>query len=173
MSGKARILGVMKRVGVVLILILAFAGLADSAYIAQNEASGTPLLCNIQNFSGCNIVAASQYSHLFGIPLAQYGVIFYSIIFILAALEIVIFDRLLRRVLQAASLIGLISSLYFVFVQMFFIGAFCIYCSMSGLITLLIFILASFIEPIRDRIEQHSPPSVPPTPPHLRMPPAA
>ncbi len=171
MNGKARILGGMKRVGVVLILILAFAGLADSAYIAQNEASGTPLLCNIQNFSGCNVVAASQYSHLFGIPLAQYGVIFYSIIFILAALEIVIFDRLLRRVLQVASLIGLVSSLYFVFVQIFFIGAFCIYCSVSGLITLLIFILAGLIEPIRRRTNQML--STTPPPPHLRMPPAA
>lgn len=162
----------MKRLGVAGILILAFCGLADSAYIAQHDASGAPLLCNIQNFSGCNVVAASQYSHLFGIPLAQYGVMFYSIVFILAALEIVIFDRLLRRVLQVASLIGLISSLYFVFIQMFFIGAFCIYCSISGLITLLIFILASFIEPVRVRAAHHVPPS-PPTPPHLRMPPAA
>src|SRR5450756_2536745 len=106
MNGKARILGVMKRVGVVLILILAFAGLADSAYLAQHEASGTPLLCNIQNLSGCNIVANSQYSHIFGIPTAEFGVLFYSILFVLAALELVIFDRLLRRVLQGFALIG-------------------------------------------------------------------
>lgn len=160
----------MKRVGVIFILILAFCGLADSAYIAQHEASGTPLLCNIQNFSNCNVVAASQYSHLFGVPLADYGIMFYSIVFILAALEIVIFDQLLRRMLQIASLLGLLSSLYFVFVQMFFIGAFCIYCSVSGLITLLVFILASLIEPIRVRLTTQ--PSVPQPPPHLRMPPA-
>jgi len=158
----------MKRLGVVGILILAFAGLADSAYIAQHEASGTPLLCNIQNFSNCNVVAASSYSHLFGVPLAYYGIMFYSIMFILAALEIVIFDQLLRRMLQAASIVGLVSSLYFVFVQMFFIGAFCIYCSLSGLITLLIFILATLIEPIRKQIATATPPL---TPSHLPMPP--
>lgn len=157
----------MKRLWVVGILILAFCGLADSIYIAQHEASGTPLLCNIQNFSNCNVVAASQYSRLFGVPLADYGIMFYSVLFILAALELVIFDRLVRRLLQAASIVGLVSSLYFVFVQMFFIGAFCIYCSVSGLITLLVFILASLLEPIR-RV-----PSAIPPPPHLRMPPTA
>jgi len=151
--------------GVVLILVLAFFGLADSLYLTQSELSGTPLLCNIQNLSGCNIVAASQYSHLFGIPLAEFGILFYSIVFILAALEIIIFDQLLRRALQVASLMGLASSLYFVFVQMFFIGAFCIYCSVSGLISLGIFVSASFIEPIKRRTSQVSP--------HLSMPPKA
>lgn len=172
---KTRILDRMKRLGVVLILILAFFGLANSAYLAQHEASGTPLLCDIQNFSGCNVVAASQYSYLFGIPLAEYGVLFYGIIFVLAALEIVIFDRLVRRVLQVAALIGVISSLYFTLVQMFLIGAFCIYCFVSALIALLILILASFIEPLRG-LTKPPPPALPPqhfsmSHPHLPMPP--
>ena len=159
----------MKRIGVVGILILAFFGLADSLYLAQSELSGTPLLCNIQNLSGCNIVAASQYSHLFGIPLAEFGVLFYAVLFILAALELAIFDQLLRRVLQATSLIGVISSLYFTIMQVFFIGALCIYCSASAFIALFIFILATLIEPLR---KQKSP--TPPTEssPRFSMPPS-
>lgn len=144
-------LGVMKRIGVVLILLLAFFGLADSIYLTQSELSGAPLICNIQNLSGCNIVAASQYSHLFGIPLAGYGVLFYGILFVLAALELVLFDQLVRRVLQVGAIIGVVASLYFTFVQVFFIGALCIYCSISAVITLLILIFASLIEPIRRR----------------------
>lgn len=160
----------MKRIGMVFILILAFSGLANSAYLAQHETSGEPLICNIQNFSGCNIVTASEYSKLFGIPLAEYGVLFYSILFILAALELAIFDKLLRRVLQTISFIGVIFSLYFTFVQIFFINAFCIYCLTSAVIAFLILVFASFIEPMRVK-EWHSPP--PPAPPirHLRMPP--
>ncbi len=157
----------MKRAGVALILILAFAGLADSSYLAQHEASGAPLLCNINNLSGCNIVAASPYSHLFSIPLAEYGVIFYGIIFVLAALELVIFDRLLRRVLQGVSLVGVVASLYFTLVQIFIIGALCVYCLASALITLLILLSASFIEPIR-RDGAHTPP-----PRSFSMPPAS
>ena len=141
----------MKRIGVALILVLSLLGLADSAYLAQHEASGTPLLCNIQNLSGCNTVAASQYSRLFDIPLAEYGVLFFSILFVLAALELVIFDRLLRRVLQGVSLVGVIASLYFILIQAFVIQAFCIYCLVSALITLFIFILAGLIEPLRPK----------------------
>ena len=158
----------MKRLGVVGILVLAFCGLADSAYLTQHELNGTPLICNVQNLSDCNIVAASQYSHLFGVPLAEYGVAFYGIIFILAALEIVLFDRLLRRLLQAAAAAGVLASLYFSFIQIFFIGAFCIYCFVSALIALLVLILASFIEPIRRRTH-----SAHGSPPHLSMPPTA
>lgn len=140
----------MKRVGVVAILALAFFGIADSAYLAQHEINGTPLLCNIQGLSGCNTVASSQYSQIFGIPLAEFGVLFYGVLFVLAALELVLFDRLLRRTLQVVALVGIISSLYFTYVQMFLIQAFCIYCLASAVIALLIFIFASLIEPLRN-----------------------
>lgn len=157
----------MKRVWVVLILILAFFGLADSIYLTQHELSGTPLLCNIQNFSSCNVVASSQYSHIFGIPLAELGILFYAVMFIIAALEIVLFDQLLRRALLVLAVVGLLSSIYFTSVQIFLIGALCIYCSASALITLFIFVLATLIEPIRRRVQQmpvsHSA--------HLQMPP--
>lgn len=141
--------GMTKRAGVILIMVLAFCGVANSAYLVQSEASGTPLICNIQNLSGCNIVAASEYSHIFGVSLAQYGLLFYSIVFVLAALELVIFDRLLRRVLQALSIVGLIVSIYFTLVQIFLINALCIYCLISAAIALLIFICATRIEPVR------------------------
>ncbi|MDD3531470.1 MAG: vitamin K epoxide reductase family protein [Candidatus Pacebacteria bacterium] len=164
----------MKRIGVAFILILAFFGLADSIYLTQSELSGAPLICNIQDLSGCNVVATSQYSHIFGIPLAEFGVLFYAVIFILAALELVIFDQILRRALQAFALVGLIASLYFSLVQIFFIGAFCIYCAASAIIELLIFIFASLIEPIRLNMRHASPAASPPAPgPHLRMPPSA
>ena len=157
----------MKRAGIILILVLAFCGLADSVYLAQHELSGTPLICDIGSLSGCNIVAASQYSRIFGIPLAEFGVLFYGVVFVLAALELVLRARILRRLLQAAALVGVLSSLYFVFVQIFFINAFCIYCTASAIITLLILIAASYLEPIRYRIRP------PESPPHLPMPPLA
>jgi len=159
----------MKRIGVVGILMLAFFGLADSTYLAQHENSGTPLICDIQNLTGCNIVADSQYSHLFGIPLAEYGILFYGILFVLAALELVLFDQLLRRVLQVTSLVGVVASLYFTIVQIFFIQALCIYCEVSAGIALLILILASLIEPIRKSVAHLEPQQVAP---HLTMPPA-
>jgi len=139
----------MKRVGVLLILAFAFIGLADSAYLARSEAARTPLLCNIQNLSGCNIVAQSPYSQVFGTPLAQLGVLFYAIVFATAALELLLFDRALRRVLQGLAALGVLVSLYFVLIQVFVIDAFCIYCLASAFLALLICIVASLLEPLR------------------------
>lgn len=140
----------MKRLGVALILLFAFLGLSDSIYIAQNEANNSPLICNVQNLSGCNIVQASQYSHVFGISLAEYGVAFYAFIFVIAALELLVFDRFLRRVLQGAAIVGVIASAYFTFLEIFVIHALCIYCLVSAFIALLVLIFASLIEPVRN-----------------------
>ncbi len=153
----------MKRAGVIAILVLAFFGLADSAYLTQHVISGTPLVCNIQSLSGCNIVASSQYSKILGIPLAELGVLFYGVLFILAALELVLFDQLLRRVIQVAAVVGALASIYFTSVQVFLIGALCIYCSVSAGISILILLIASFLEPLRRRTHVLSP--------HLPMPP--
>ncbi len=139
--------GGMKRLGIVLILLFAFCGLADSAYLAQHETSGDPLLCNIENLSGCNIVASSEYSKIFGIPLAELGMVFYSGMFILAALELVFFNQLLRRMIQAGAIVGLMLSLFSTIVQIFYIKALCVYCLASALVTVFVLIFAALIEP--------------------------
>lgn len=169
---KARILDYMKRIWVVIILVLAFCGLANSFYLSQHEKSGVPLLCTTQNLSGCNTVANSPYSHLFGIPLADYGVFFYGIVFVLAALEILLFDQFLRRALQGMALVGVLASVYFTAVQIYFIGAFCTYCAVSTAIALLVLICASFIEPLRKSAQPQSQTS-PLSQPSLTMPPVA
>lgn len=137
----------MKRTGVVLILLLAFAGLADSAYLARHEADGSPLICAIGTPEGCTMVAESPYSEFLGIPLSVYGILFYAIVFAVAALELALFDRLLRRVLQGLAAAGVLASVYFLAIQLFVIEALCIYCIGSAVLAFLIGALASFLEP--------------------------
>lgn len=166
-SANGRIVRGMQRVAVWLILIFAFFGLADSAYLAQHAASGAPLLCDVQNLTGCNVVAASPYSKLFGVPLAQYGVLFYSALFALAALEIALHALAVRRLIQTLSVLGVLASIYFTLLQHFVIGALCVYCIASAVITLFIFICANMIEPSRitSRLRAPSPRSGLPMPP--------
>ncbi len=158
----------MKRTGVLLILLFAFAGLADSAYLAQHETSGTPLICTIENLTGCNIVAQSPYSEVFGVPLAVYGILFYAIVFALAALELALFDRFLRRALQCLAVFGVLISLYSVALQIFIIQALCVYCLGSALLALGIGCIASLLEPLRGSAAAPNLPT-----PGLTMPPAA
>ena len=64
------------------IFILAILGLADALYLLSKSLMGDPLSCLI--LDGCNIVAASEYSRIFGIPLSAFGVAFYLATLILA-----------------------------------------------------------------------------------------
>lgn len=158
----------MKRFPLVLILLFAFCGVANSAYLAQHEANGTPLLCNVSGLSGCNVVAASPYSHLFGISLAQYGLAFYGLLFVLVAVELIAYNRPLRRLIQGIAAFGVVASLYFVILQVAVINALCIYCMASAVLALLICLSAYFLEPIR-----RQPPTAIILPPPFSMPPAA
>lgn len=153
---------VMKRAGVVFILLLAFLGIADAAYLARHESAEIPLICNLESLSGCTVVAQSPYASFMGVPLSRYGVAFYSIVFVLALLELIVFDRLLRRVLQGVAIVGAAASLGFLFVQAFVIHALCAYCVASAVLAFLILLFSTLIEPVRARASEKTPPSAPP-----------
>jgi len=99
-----------------------------------------PLLgCPI--FGGCDKVLISPYSAVGGIPVALFGAVYYLVVFILG---VAYFDTGRSRVLRfAASLtpLGLIASLWFLYLQIFVIEALCFYCLVSALISTLLFIL--------------------------------
>lgn len=158
----------MKRLATWAILFLAFCGLADSAYLTQSEMSGVPLQCSIQNLTGCNLVAQSSYSHIFGVSLAEYGLLFYGLLFIVAAVELLLVHRRARRVIQVLAGAGFVMSVYFILLQIFVIQALCIYCLASALIVLLIFGFSFLLEPVERRVRPAAPPAAP-----LSMPPTA
>lgn len=139
----------MKRWAAGTILVLAFLGISNSAYLAQSEAAGTPLICNIDSLSDCNVVTQSQYSKIMGISLANFGLLFYTVVFVLAAFELALYNEMLRRALQGFALVGLATSIYSVGIQMFVIDAFCAYCLLSAFLTFFMFVAAAFIEPVR------------------------
>lgn len=121
------------------ILVLAFFGIADAWYLSQAALTDTALWCGVNTPDGCNIVAQSEYSRLFGIPLALYGLAFYITTFALAAAAFFKRTRYLTQALVGFGLFGLLSSLYFLYLQIFRIEAICIYCVASFIISTLIF----------------------------------
>lgn len=143
-----------------LLIVLSLLGLADSWYLFQSAITDTALTCDIgSGLDGCNIVAQSPYSHLFGIPLGLYGVGFYVLVFVLAAVIAILPQRLFYRLLHLLALAGVLASIVFVFIQFALIKAVCIYCLVSAGITLLSWVIA------RALLKRFSPPhlvSVPP-----------
>lgn len=120
-----------------LIIVLALIGFADASFLLAKRISGTPIPCFIT--SGCDTVSKSPYSVLFGVPLSALGMIFYLCIGILAILYMDTKNLFIAKIIPIAGTLGFISSIYFIYIQKFVIGAFCIYCILSALVSAALF----------------------------------
>lgn len=142
----------------VLTLLLAFFGIADAWYLTQSAYTGSPLTCDVTGLDGCNTVAQSAYAHLFGYPLALYGVFFFGLLFVLAAVALFTPRRMIHLGMYALGIIGLIASIIFIGIQLLLIKAICIYCFASAFASFLIFGLTYTIWKREQR--RHAPPIV-------------
>ncbi len=78
---------------------------------------------------------------MFGVPLSAWGVMFYLVIGFLALLYMDTKNLLVAKLIPISTTLGFLSSAYFIYVQKFKIGAFCIYCILSAIISTLLFAL--------------------------------
>ncbi len=118
-------------------LALALVGAADSLYVAHGSYTGQPLWCPI--IEGCNTVANSPYSRMFGVPISYFGVVFYVLMFGLAAW--LASDPESRRLRVGAVLyggLGVLFSAYAMILQLGAIRAVCVYCLISAVTTLIL-----------------------------------
>jgi len=111
-----------------IVVALALVGLAVAGYLTALKLGGTQaFLC--RGGSGCDLVQASRYSVLAGVPTAMWGAGIYLAIAVLGAMP-----RTARR-WQAAFMLasGAVAfSLYLTYISIFVIGAACPYCLASG-----------------------------------------
>lgn len=130
---------------IALIISIALVGLVDALYLFSHHITGEPITCGLSG--GCSAVAASPQSIVFGVPLSLVGVIFYFGVIALIALRTTSLRKYVEKyisyttVLRIYASAGLISSVYFTYLQAFVIQAWCQYCILSAFCTALIFIL--------------------------------
>lgn len=118
----------------VLLILLAFFGIADAWYLTASALTDTALSCDLGAvLDGCNIVAKSAYSKIMGVPLAAFGVLFYSLMFVAAGLLFVFRHHMLDRAIYWLATVGALASIGFLFLQFVFIKALCIYCIASAI----------------------------------------
>ena len=123
-------------------MALALLGLAVGFYDSYAIYSGQLLWCP-PPINGCNEVATSPYARIFDLPVGYYGVVYYLDMVGLAAL--LACDPWARGVRIGAVLcatLGVLFSAYFMFLQLAYIHAFCIYCLVSAVTTVLLAVTA-------------------------------
>lgn len=131
-------------------LPVSFLGFLDASYLTIKNFMGTPLSCSV--LRGCEEVTGSQYSMIARIPVALLGAIYYVSIFVLVILYLnkkksslintdrnITGDDGLLRLIARLTIIGMLASLWFVFLQIFVIKAICLYCMFSAFTSFLLF----------------------------------
>jgi len=114
---------------------LAAAGFVVAGYLALTKLGGdSPLFCTAG--SGCDIVQASRYAVFFGLPTALWGAGLYAAIGVLALIGRDA-QRWLTTFLLAAA--GVSFSAYLTYLELFEIGAVCLYCVVSAVIAVALF----------------------------------
>jgi uncharacterized membrane protein len=123
-------------------LVIALIGFADAAYLTLEHFRGVIPPCTI---AGCDVVLTSAYSTVLGVPVSLAGVVFY--LAMLVGLFMYVESRNLKvlKWTLMLSVIGLLSTLWFLFVQAFILNAFCQYCLLSAFTSITLFVIACWV----------------------------
>ena len=124
-------------------LILAVLGLLDSIYLTWVKFSGKYALCG--PIGNCESVNTSQYSEVFGIPIALLGAGAYLVVIISLSLESrgSFWAEYSPIIVFGISLIGVLYSIYLTYIEVAVLKAICPYCVISAIILVILLVLSS------------------------------
>ncbi len=113
---------------------LATFGIGVATYITIADSGGGAPVC-VAGGHGCQTVAESSYSHMFGVNIAIFGIAGYVLLLGSALLR----GDLPRMAGFAVALIGFGYSLYLTYLELFTIEAICQWCVASAVLMTLLF----------------------------------
>ena len=124
-------------------------GLGIASYLTKVELTpGQAPMCTVAGIhvGDCERVAASPYTRpIAGIPVAVYGVFLSITLFTLAIAWWRTNNYKLLLLHYGLSLVGVAFEVWFQVAQIFFIGAFCIWCESYGISLVLRFLVALWV----------------------------
>lgn len=130
----------MKRGILFLVIILSIVGIVDTTYLTFEHYSNTIPHCADVAFVDCGAVLRSVYSVVFGVPLTLIGLGYYLTTFLLASFGLLRRNQLAIALTIGLSMGGFLFSLVLLYLQIWVIGAICLYCTLSGVTSTLIFL---------------------------------
>jgi uncharacterized membrane protein len=128
---------------VILLIVIAVLGFADATYLTVEHYQGVIPPCSV--VSGCETVLTSSYSVVAGIPVSLGGSIYYFLILVGLLLYIDTKKEFILKWTLFATILGLMSSLWFLYVQAFILHAYCLYCLGSAVTSILLFVLGVYV----------------------------
>ena len=121
----------------VLAIALSVAGVAVSIYLTALHFIGFAPACPVTGPVNCEAVLSSPYAVIAGttVPTSAAGIAWFAV-------SAVLWLRGFGRVLLAWSVLGLVTVLYLVFVEIVRIGAICLWCTAAHALVVAVLLIA-------------------------------
>lgn len=131
-------------------MVLAAVAFVDASYLSYKAyeirfggGQVVSSFCDITKNTSCSEVLYSPYSQIFGISFPWVAFFVYPIIFLLAYLGYKKQDIYYAKVIQILSAGGMLFNFYIIYLETFYIFAFCLLCLLCTLIISSIFVVST------------------------------
>jgi uncharacterized membrane protein len=141
-----------------LMMLLSAVGLFDSLYLVNEHYNASGLCRETGSFLGikidCGTVLTSKYSEILGLPVALLGFFYYLTVFLLIYLKPQVVKLLetkypnitVNQLIMLIVSLGLLFTLYFVWIQLIVLERICKYCMLSAATTITLFSFAIYLK---------------------------
>lgn len=120
-------------------IVLSVIGIGIAMYLTYTKLTSTPIFCK---YGECDIVQNSEYSLIFGIPVAIFGIGFYITAAYLAWFKSENPQSKNQKYLDYAHTAwltwGVLFSIYLTYLELYVIKAICMWCVLSCIVTFLL-----------------------------------
>ncbi|MEK7390789.1 MAG: vitamin K epoxide reductase family protein [Patescibacteria group bacterium] len=144
----------------IIFLALAFVGFLDATYLTTQHYLGAIPPCVLTE--GCSAVLTSEWSKVFGLPVALLGAVYYLVLLILVVAYLKTGREKFLLTASFMTALGIISSIWLVVLQFFIIKEICFYCMISATTSTALFVVGLFIL-VKSRRENQTPKSFNPS----------
>ncbi len=122
----------------IFVLVVALLGFIDATYLSIEHFQNVIPPCSVTG--GCEVVLTSIYSTIFGMPVSLLGAIYYLIIMIGTLIFLESKNPIAFKWVLLLTIPGFLFSLWSVYIQIFELHSYCIYCLGSFLTTTILFV---------------------------------
>ncbi len=136
----------IKNFTITVIWIFSLVGFIVAAYLSYVKLFHAPIYCT-PGLGDCATVNASQWSELWGIPIALFGMISYLAILLLVFLgpKIAFLRPYVKLLIFGIGLFGFLFSFYLTYLEFFVIKMTCQWCILSAICMTTIFVASIFL----------------------------
>jgi len=123
--------------------LFGFAGLLDSVYLAAKHYLGSTPPCVL--LKGCEVVTTSKFATVGGVSVAVFGAVYYLAVLVLVIAYLDSKNHSLLKILSRFTVLGVLATAWFLFLQIFILKALCIYCLVSAFSSISLFGLSVYL----------------------------